>query len=198
MGNDGYSGLTGLGMWASNWGDFQKLVVVLHTNHAVLSGQGVVESVLSSESGGMGTGSLGPQVGAAYLDEDDGLSALGGQLGQLDELAAVFEPLDEPGDDSGVIVVEEIPGEVGEIQVGFVAGGSNVAEPTPVIHSPDQEGAKGRCAALAHQPNGAAQARRAARDELGPDVMLQVGDAKAVGAAYPQARLAGEGPQFLL
>ena len=162
MGNDGYSRLDRFGHVGQQLGDFQKLVVVLHTNHAVLSGQGVVESVLSSESGGMGTGSLGPQVGAAYLDEDDGLSALGGQLGQLDELAAVFEPLDEPGDDSGVIVVEEIPGEVGEVQVGFVAGGGDVAETDAVIHGPDQERPKRRCAALAHQPDGAAQARRAA------------------------------------
>ena len=65
----------------------------------------VIEGVKPGERGGMGLGGLGAQLRPADLDEHDGFAPFGRQFGDLNELAGVFESLDETSDHLGVIVI---------------------------------------------------------------------------------------------
>ena len=188
----------GPGCVGQQLGDFQQLVVVLHPDHPVLLDHGVVEGVLAGKRCSVGTGGAGAQIGPADFDQHDGFAPLGCQLGQLYKLPAVLEAFDKTSDNLGGIVVQQVAGEVGEIQVGLVAGGHDVAEPHTTVDGSDQEGPKGRCAALAHQAHGTAEAVGAPGRRAGPDIVLDVGQAQAVGSANSEARLPSEGSQLSL
>ena len=146
----------------------------------------------------MGVGRLCSKLRAADLDQHDGLAPLDRQLGHFHELAGVLKAFDKPGDDFGGVVVEEVPDEVGEVQVCFVAGGDDVGEPDAVVRGAAEERTEGRRSALAYQPYLAAQSRCAQGRRAGPDVVLQVGHPQAVGAGEPEARLPGKGTQLVL
>jgi len=61
-------------------------------------------------------------LGAAKLQHDDRLTTLRGQLCELNELGDVLQPFNEAGDHSGIGIVQQVAPDVGELQVGFVAG----------------------------------------------------------------------------
>jgi hypothetical protein len=78
---------------------------------------------------GVGLGHRAPLVGAADLDHHDGNPGLGGLVGGQHQRASVLEAFDVGGDDADVGLGGEVGAEVGELEIGLVAGGRPVREP---------------------------------------------------------------------
>ena len=144
-------------------GHLQQVVIVLHPNYPILSESGVIHGVNPGQRRRVRTRGAGTQLGAANLDEDNGLAPFHCQPGQRRKLAPVLKPLDKAGNNPRVVIIQQVAGEIAEIQVGFVAGRYDVGKSDALVHRPRQKRPKGRCPALAHQPYRPAQSRRAAR-----------------------------------
>ena len=195
MGDHGHAPARGPGAAGQQVGDLEQVVIILHPDDAVLGEGGVIYGVNAGEGGGVGAGGAGAQFGAADFDEHDGLAAFRRQPGHFQKLAPVLETFNEAGDDAGGSVVQQVAGEVAEVQVGFVAGGDDVGKADALVHGAGEEGAESGGAALADQADGAGQAGGAPGGGAGPDVVLEVGEAEAVGAADAQTRFPGEPAQ---
>ena len=127
-----------------------------------------------------------PRSDLPILMRTIGLPPFRRQPGDLGELAGVLESLHETRDYLDPVVVQQVAGEVAEVQVRLVAGGDDVAQSDPFLHRPGQEGAEGGCPALADEAHRAGQSVGAAGGGAGPDVVPHVGQPQAVGAAAPQ------------
>ena len=71
--------------------------------------------------------------GLAHLDDDDGLAGARRVVGGELEGAAVLEPLDVAGDHAHLVLVGEVAGEVGELEVDLVAGRRPVRQLHPEV-----------------------------------------------------------------
>src|SRR4029453_3680970 len=60
-------------------------------------------------------------------------------LGPLEKLPRVLEPLDEAGDHPGGGVIEQVPREIGTIEIRLIARGDDVAESNARVRGPRQE-----------------------------------------------------------
>ena len=69
--------------------------------------------------------------GLPDLHHHDRLLELGRVIGREHERAAVLEALEVAGDDADFGLIGEVAGEVGELEVDFVARGRPVREPDP-------------------------------------------------------------------
>src|SRR3989441_4863162 len=146
----------------------------------------------------MGPGRPRARLGAADLDHHQRLAALRRELGHLEKLARVLEPLDEAGDDAGGGVIEQVPREVGTIEVRLIARGDDVAEPYARVRRPRQERPERRGPTLADETDWPRHALRAARRRGGPDVVLDIGEAEAIRPAQAKAGVTGEDSQSCL
>src|SRR2546428_13503569 len=146
----------------------------------------------------MGSGRPRARLGAADFELTGRLAALRRELGDLEELARVLEPLDEAGDPPGGGVIEQVARKVGAIEVRLVARGDDVAEPDAHVRGPRQERPERRGPALADETHRPGQAPRPARRRGGPDVVLDVGEAEAIRPAQAQSGVTGEDPQSRL
>ena len=117
-------------------GHLQQVVIVLHPNYPILGESGVIYGVNPGQRRRVRARGAGTQLGAANLDEDNGLAPFYGQPGQLRKLAPVLKPLNKAGDNPRVVIIQQVAGEIAEIQVGFVAGRYDVAKPDALVHRP--------------------------------------------------------------
>src|SRR3989442_1741183 len=127
-----------------------------------------------------------------------GFAALRRELGHLEKLARVLEPLDEAGDHAGGGVIEQVPREVGTIEVRLIARGDDVAESYARVRGPRQERPERRSPTLADETHWSRHALRPARRRGGPDVVLDIGEAEAIRPTQAQSGVTGEDPQLRL
>src|SRR5713101_8884615 len=116
----------------------------------------------------MGPGRPRARLGAADLDHHQWLAARSSELGHLEELARVLEPLDEAGDHPGGGVIEQVPHEVGTIEVRLIARGDDVAESYARVRGPRQERPERRGPTLADETHRPRHALRPARRRGAP------------------------------
>ena len=146
----------------------------------------------------MGARGLRAGLRAPDLDQHDRLAALGGELGHRDEFRDVFEAFDETRDDARFRIVDEVAREVGEVEIGFVAGRDDVAQADARVHRAQQERAESRRAALTHERDVSGQTAERARGRGRPDIVPHVREPQAIRSGDAQARLLRERAHFLL
>ena len=178
--------------------DLQEFVVILHPDHPVLGKDRIVSGIRARQRRGMRLCGPRSKFRTPDLDKDDRLAALCRELCHLEKLIGPLEAFDKTSNDPSIRIVQQVAGKVGKIEVRLVSCRDDVAEADAVLHRPHQERPERRRAALAHQADRPGQTRRPARGRGGPDVVLDIREPQAVGAADTHARGAGKLPQFPL
>src|SRR6516225_7574079 len=120
------------------------------------------------------------------------------QLRPLRETCRLFEAFDKTGNDPRIRIVQQIAGEIRKVEVRLVPCRDDIAEADAVLDRPHQERPGSRSTALSHEADRPGQTLGPARGSGGPDVVLDIRQPQAVGAADPHARGAGKGTQLPL
>src|SRR5262249_47225109 len=126
------------------------------------------------------------------------LAALCGDFCDFEKFIGLFEAFDKASNYPSIRIVQQIAGEIRKVEVCLVACRDYVAEADAVLDRPHQERPERRDAALAYEADRPRQTRRPSRGSGGPDVVFDIREPQAVGAADAHARGAGKGAQFPL
>ncbi len=191
----GHGGLGGVGQEVRN---LDELVVILDPDHPVLGKDRIVPGIHAGQRRGMRVCRPRPEFRTPDLDEDDRLAALRRELCHFEKLVGPLEAFDKAGNDPCVRIVQQVAGEIGKVEIGLVSGRDDVAEADAVLDRPHQERPERRRAALADQADRPGQPGRPARGSGGPDIVFDIREPQAIGAADPHARGAGKFTQFPL
>ena len=191
----GHLGLGGVGQEVR---DLQEFVVILDPDHPVLGKDRIVPGIGTRQRRGMRACRPGSQFRTPDFDEDDRLAALCCELCHFEKFIGPLEAFDKAGNDPSIRIVQQIAGEIRKVEVCLVPCRDYVAEADAVLHRPHQERPERRRAALAYEADRPGQTLRPARGRGGPDVVFDIRQPQAVGAADTHARGAGKGTQFPL
>ncbi len=108
--------------------DLEQLVEAVDAGHAELAEHRVGDRVGPGEVARVALGHRAAGLGAADLHHHDRLLQLRGVIRGEHQRAAVLEAFDVAGDDADLVLVGEVAGEVGELEVDLVAGRRPVRE----------------------------------------------------------------------
>ena len=133
-----------------------------------------------------------PQRRPANFNEDDRLATFGRQFRDFHKLARVFKALDKTGNHPRGVVIDQIAGKIGKIEIGFITRRHDITKADTAINRPHQKRPERRGAALTDHTDRTAESLGHTRRRTGPNIIFDIRQAQTVGTAQPDTGFLGK------